>query len=63
VTAATYEETSDMTLGNLIFVEYTNQADAQSQIAAHRARGEVLLLQGQAYIRNSPVNVLVFRKR
>jgi hypothetical protein len=61
VTAATYEESEIISSSDLSLVEYTTDADEQSQKAMHLSRGETLLLKGEAYIKNRVMKVLVFR--
>jgi len=63
VTAATYEETDDMKLGQLAIVQYETDVDEQSQMAIHKAQGETFMLKGNVYVNSKPVKVLVFRKK
>lgn len=63
-TTATYKTADDFTkVGYLTLTEYTDEADAASQIAAHEAAQEKLLLKGEAYVQGRAVKVLVFRAR
>jgi WD40 repeat protein len=67
VTAVTYSDVEDLdyatSLGRLVLVEYTNENDAQSQIATRRALGETFLFNGEVYVRGRLAKVLAFRTR
>lgn len=62
-TAATFEEVDDMRVGHLTLTTYKDDIDAHSQIAVHNAQHETFLFKGNAFIKNSPVNILVFREK
>lgn len=62
-TAATYEEVDNFKIGHLTLVEYQTDVDAQSLTAIHVSQGEQFLFKGKAYVKNSAVNVLVFREK
>jgi len=62
-TAATYEETEEDGLGHLIFEVFTNNNDALSRIAIHKAKNEPHVCSGKAFINNEETNVIVFREK
>lgn len=62
-TAVIYKEVDDFDMGFLTLVEYTSEADRQSKLAIHEQQGETFLIQGEAYVNNKPVKVLVFREK
>jgi hypothetical protein len=63
VTSVTYNSVDDVnTLGELVFIQYTNDVDKLSQIAIQKSKGNLFLFEGAAYINNQPSKVLVFRK-
>jgi len=62
-TAATYEETEEDGLGHLIFEVFTNENDALSRIAIHKAKQEPHVCSGKAFINNTKTNVIVFREK
>ena len=63
VTAVTYNDVDDFDMGHLTFVQFTTDVDKQSQIAIHKAQGETFQCEGKAFVKNSPVQVLVFREK
>lgn len=63
VTAGMYEDDDETELCNLAFEEYQTDADEQSLTAAHQSRGDTFLFKGEAYVKNGPVKVLVFREK
>jgi hypothetical protein len=63
-TAVIYEEVEDIgSVGHdLIFVEFKDEVDRQSQMALHeKVNKETFLCKGQGYINSKPINVLAFR--
>lgn len=63
VTAGIYEDDDETTLGNLAFEEYKTDVDEQSIKAIHQAKGDTFLFKGEAYVKNSPLKVLIFREK
>jgi len=63
VTAAEYDTdgTAGVSLGELIFEEYTTDVDAGSREAIHKTKGEPLVCKGKAFINGAAKNVIVFR--
>jgi hypothetical protein len=62
-TAVIYKEVDDFDMGFLTLVEYTSEADRQSKRAIHEAQGETFLINGEAYVNNNPIKVMVFREK
>ncbi len=64
VTAVTYvDDKTNPNLGHLILTQYKDDVDAHSQIMLHAIDKETFLIKGKAYVKNKPVNVLVFREK
>lgn len=63
VTAAMYTEVSGFKMGRLTLVEFTTDVDKQSQIAIHQSQGEKFEIEGEAFVNNKTVKVLVFRAK
>jgi hypothetical protein len=63
VTEIIYKEVEDFDMGFLTVVEYKNDVDMHSQKAIHEGQGETFLITGEAYVKNNPVKVLVFREK
>jgi hypothetical protein len=63
VTAGKYERARGIALGNLAFEEYKTDVDEQSIKAIHQAKGDTFLFKGEAYVKNSPLKVLIFREQ
>ncbi|HEY0546671.1 MAG TPA: hypothetical protein VGC91_14935 [Pyrinomonadaceae bacterium] len=64
VTAVVFKEVSGFKMGHLTFVEYNGtDVDEQSQRAIHTSQGETFICKGEAFVKNNPVKVLVFREK
>lgn len=62
VTAGKYERARGIKLGNLAFEQYKTDVDAGSLKAIHKTKGDTFLFEGEAYVNNSAIKVLVFRE-
>jgi hypothetical protein len=62
VTAGIYEEDDNAVLGNLAFEEFKTDVDIESLKAIHKTKGDTFLFKGEAYVKNNPIKVLVFRE-
>jgi hypothetical protein len=65
-TAVQYQEVDildDINLGHLILSEFTDDVDKQSQITIHQNEGKLLVCEGKVYVKNKPVQVLLFREK
>lgn len=62
-TAVIYKDVDNFDMGFLTLVEYKGDVDKQSQKAIHEGQGETFLIEGEAYVNNKPVKVLVFREK
>jgi hypothetical protein len=64
VTAAVFKEVGGFKMGHLTFVEFNGtDVDEQSQRAIHTSQGETFICKGEAFVKNKPVKVLVFREK
>lgn len=63
VTAGIYEDDDEGELGSLALEEYKTAVDEQSIKAIHQTRGDTFLFKGEAYVKNNPIKVLVFREK
>jgi hypothetical protein len=63
VTKAVYQENDDIKLGHLSFEEFKTPTDVTSLKAIHKTKGDTFLFEGQAFVKNKAIKVLVFRDK
>jgi hypothetical protein len=64
VTAGTYDDSaSGINFGHLAFEEYKTAVDEQSLKAIHQSKGDSFIKNGEAYIQDKVVKVLLFREK
>lgn len=63
VTKAVFQEDDDIKLGHLSFEEFKTPTDVESLKATHKTKGDTFLFEGQAFVKNKAIKVLVFRDK
>jgi hypothetical protein len=63
VTVGDYEDDDTTILGELTFEQYKTDVDKQSLKAIHKTKGDTFLFEGEAFIKNAAIKLLVFRDK
>lgn len=62
-TAATYKEVDSERVGRLFMIEFQNQIDRNAKKVQTEAKGHKFMFDGQAFIKDRKVNLMVFREK
>lgn len=64
VTAGSYDDSvTGINFGHLAFEEYKTPVDVTSLKAIHQSRGDSFITDGEAYVQDNVVTVLLFREK